>query len=246
MGMVGTVGHFVVFVSELFTSLRMGRPRFTDLLENSIACLRLGWRPVVAVCAPFGMAFAFNFDSLLGVIGARAFAGGAIAPSVIRQAGPLVTATIMAAVVGAAFCADLGARTVRDEIAGMQVMGVNPIPRLVFPRVVATAVMAPILFLFATAAVIIGGFVLLVMFRSANAGIFIDGMQRLVEVRDIFLALFKTGLHGFTIGVCACYWGLRAQGGPAGVAIAVRKSIISSIIIVFCVDFMLTTLFYTT
>lgn len=244
MGMVGAVGNFVLFLGELVTSLRMGRPRFSDFLDNSLACLRLGWRPVVAVCAPFGMAFAFNFDSLLGVIGARAFAGGAIAPSVIRQAGPLVAATIVSAVVGAAFCADLGARTVRDEIAGMQVMGVNPVPRLVIPRVLATAAMTPVLFLFATAAVMLGGFVLLVLFRSTNAGIFIDGMQRLVKVEDIVLALVKSSIHGFIVGVCACYWGLRAQGGPAGVAVAVRKAIISSIIIVFCVDFMMTTVFY--
>jgi len=244
MGTVGTVGSMVLFVGGMFSSLRMGRPRLQDVLDNSLAGLRLGWRPIVAVCAPFGMAFGFNFDSLLGVIGARAFAGGAVTPAVIRQAGPLVAALIVSTVVGSAFCADLGARTVRDEIAGMQVMSVNPLPRLVIPRVLATAIITPILFFFAAAALIIGGFVILVLFRNAHAGLFIDGMQRLVDVDDIMRSTLKALLHGAVVGVCACYWGMRAEGGPAGVAVAVRRSIIWSIVIVFTLDFMLTSIWY--
>ncbi len=163
-----TTGDFFIYLALVITSLRFSRPRALDILDQTLGAFRLGWRPVVAVMFPFGMAFGFNFDSLLAIIGGRFFAGGAIAPSVIRQAGPLVVAMILTAVVGAAVAADLGARKVRDEIDAMRVMGVNPYPRLVIPRILGTAIASPFLYFMGVAAAIIGGFILLVVVRSSG------------------------------------------------------------------------------
>lgn len=239
-----TTGDFFIYLALVITSLRFSRPRALDILDQTLGAFRLGWRPVVAVMFPFGMAFGFNFDSLLAIIGGRFFAGGAIAPSVIRQAGPLVVAMILTAVVGAAVAADLGARKVRDEIDAMRVMGVNPYPRLVIPRILGTAIASPFLYFMGVAAAIIGGFILLVVVRSSNAGSFITGMKTLVQVRDVTIAASKSVLFGTITGAMACFFGLRATGGPTGVASRVRTSIIATVSIVFVVDYAITSLVY--
>jgi phospholipid/cholesterol/gamma-HCH transport system permease protein len=241
---VNGTGSFFLFMWQVVTSLRFSPPRFSDILEQTLAALRLGWRPIVATTFPFGMAFAFNFDSLLGVIGARPFAGGAVAPSVIRQAGSLVSAMTLTAVVGAAFCADLGARKVRDEVAAHEVMSVNPLPRLVIPRMVALTFITPIMYFFASASAVMGGFILLVLVRGANAGLFLNGMQTLVQPADIYFSVIKAVIFGLEVGALACYFGFQATGGPSGVATKVRSMIITSTVVVFITDFALTTAFY--
>lgn len=238
------VGDFMLFIYRLGAALTISRPRLQDVLDDVLAALRLGWRPIVAICIPFGMAFGFSFDSILGIIGARPFAGPSIGPAVIRQAGPLVASLVLSTVVGSAFCADLGARATRDEIAASEVMAVNPISRLVIPRVFATMIAAPIFYLFASAAVIFGGFVLLIFVRGSNAGTFIEGLQALTEVRDIMLSVSKSIIFGWIVGLSASYFGLKAEGGPAGVASKVRLSIMFSVTVTFLVDLAWTSLFY--
>ncbi len=227
----------MLFVWRTITALRYSQPKIADIIENTLAALRLAWRPTIAISIPFGMAFAFNFDSTLALIGAQSFAGGSIGPSTLIVQGPLLAALVTAGVVGAAFAADLGARKVRDEIAGMEVISVNPLPRLVIPRVIACTVSVPVMYILGSAAFLLGGYVLLVVFRGSNAGVFLNGFQTLIKVQDVYLSLAKSATFGLLVGVTACYFGFQAEGGPSGVASKVRKSIIAGLVLVFLAQF---------
>ncbi len=241
---IAASGDYILFTYRTFASLRYSLPSIEDIVENILLALRLAWRPTAATSVPFGMAFAFNFDNLLGVIGAQSFAGGAIGPATIRVQGPLIAALVMAAVVGAAFCADLGARKTHDELDAFSVMGVNPMPRLVIPRVIGTAVAMPVMFFFNCAAFILGAYLLLIIFRHNNAGAFIDGFKNLTQVSDIVVSTGKSVLYGAVVGLTACFFGFNAEGGPAGVARNVRSSIIASLTIVFVMEYAITSLLY--
>lgn len=241
---VSGLGTFVIYVGRLCAAVIYPRPRLADILEQSLAALRLGWRPIVAVNIPFGMAFSLNFESLLGVVGARSIAGGALVPAVVRQGGPLVAAMISAAAVGAAFCADLGARTVRDEVAAHEVMGVDPVARLAVPKVLACVAVVPILTFFAIASSLAGGYFLIVVLRGGNAGQFMNGIDTLLRLRDVLFAAIQAFLFGLLIGLSATYFGLRASGGPTGVARQVQLSIITSFVACFASGYLLTSLFY--
>ncbi len=243
---VSGLGTFVLFVGRLVSSTFWPRPRLADILEQTLAALRLGWRPIVAVNIPFGMAFSLNFESLLGVVGARSIAGGALVPAVVRQGGPLIAAIIAAAAVGSAFCADLGARTVRDEVAAHEVMGVDPVARLAVPKVVACLVAVPILTFFAVASSLAGGYFLIVVLRGGNAGQFMNGIDTILRLQDVVFAVVQALVFGLVVGLSATYFGLRAKGGPTGVARQVQLSIIASFVACFASGYLLTSLFYTT
>ena len=98
--------------------------------------------PAVLIAIPFGLVLVLEVGGLAVQIGASAIVGAVDAIGIVREAAPVITAILLSGAGGSAICADLGARTMRDEISAMWVMSVDPIERLVAPRVVATVVVA--------------------------------------------------------------------------------------------------------
>ena len=101
--------------------------------------------PTALVSIPFGAVIALQLGNLTRQLGAQSFTGSASVLAVIREASPIVTALLIAGAGGSAICADLGARKIREEIDAMQVLGIDPIHRLVVPRVLASMLVAVLL-----------------------------------------------------------------------------------------------------
>jgi phospholipid/cholesterol/gamma-HCH transport system permease protein len=101
--------------------------------------------PAALVSIPFGAVIALQLGSLVRQLGAQSFTGAASVLAVVREAGPIVTALIIAGAGGSAICADLGARKIREELDALEVLGIDPIHRLVVPRVLASMLVAVLL-----------------------------------------------------------------------------------------------------
>jgi phospholipid/cholesterol/gamma-HCH transport system permease protein len=101
--------------------------------------------PTALVAIPFGAVIALQLGSLTRQFGAQPVTGAASVLAVISEASPIVTALLVAGAGGSAICADLGARRIREEIDAMRVLGVDPVQRLVVPRVLATMLVAVLL-----------------------------------------------------------------------------------------------------
>src|SRR5437660_165664 len=101
--------------------------------------------PTALVSIPFGAVIALQLGSLTQQIGAQSFIGAASALAIVQQASPLITALLVAGAGGSAMCADIGSRKIREEIDALEVLGVNPIQRLIVPRVLAAMVVAMLL-----------------------------------------------------------------------------------------------------
>ena len=101
--------------------------------------------PLILLSIPFGMVIALEVGSLLQQIGAQSQLGAAMVLAVVREQAPVATALLIAGAGGSAMCADLGSRRIRDEISAMEVMGVNPLHRLVLPRLLAATLVAVLL-----------------------------------------------------------------------------------------------------
>ena len=113
--------------------------------------------PLILLSIPFGMVIALEVGSLLQQIGAQSQLGAAMVLAVVREQAPVATALLIAGAGGSAMCADLGSRRIRDEISAMEVMGVNPLHRLVLPRLLAATVVAVLLDAVVSVAGIAGG-----------------------------------------------------------------------------------------
>ena len=134
---VREVGSF--FALSLDTFVQLFHPPFAwrEFIHQSWFVARVSLAPLILLSIPFNVLVVFILNILLVEIGAADFSGAGAALGVVTQIGPMVTVLVVAGAGATAMCADLGARTIREEIDAMRVMGINPVQRLVVPRVLA-------------------------------------------------------------------------------------------------------------
>ena len=130
---------------------------FQEFIEQCWFIAKVTTLPVILISIPFGMVIALQVGALIRQLGAQAHLGSALVLAVVREQAPVATALLIAGAGGSAMCADLGARRIRDEISAMEVMAVNPIQRLVLPRILAATVIAVLLDAVVSAAGLAGG-----------------------------------------------------------------------------------------
>lgn len=200
--------------------------------------------PVVLISIPFGMVIALHVGSFNRQLGAESATGAAMVLAIVREAAPVATALLIAGAGGSAMTADLGSRKIRDEIAAMEVMAVNPIHRLVTPRLWAASFVSLFLVSLVSVAGLGGGFVFNVLVQKTTAGAYFSGFTSLVQLPDLFSALAKAFVFGLIAAMVACYKGLYAKGGPKGVGDAVNQAVVVTFILIFFANFVMTTLYF--
>src|SRR5581483_7559679 len=126
--------------------------------------------PVILISIPFGMVIALHVGSFNRQLGAEAATGAAMVLAIVREAAPVATALLIAGAGGSAMTADLGSRKIRDEISAMEVMAVNPVHRLVTPRLWAASTVSLFLVSLVSVAGIAGGFFFNVVVQGVTPG----------------------------------------------------------------------------
>ena len=200
--------------------------------------------PVILISIPFGMVIALHVGSFNRQLGAESATGSAMVLAIVREAAPVATALLIAGAGGSAMTADLGSRKIRDEIAAMEVMAVNPIHRLVTPRLWAASTVAIFLVSLVSLAGIAGGFVFNVLVQKVTAGAYFSGFTVLVQMADLWSSILKAFVFGLIAAMVACYKGLYAKGGPKGVGDAVNQAVVVTFILIFFANFIMTTLYF--
>ena len=109
--------------------------QWREFILQSWFLMRVAFLPTIAVSIPLTVLLIFTLNVLLAEFGAADLSGAGAAIGAVTQLGPLVTVLVVAGAGSTAICADLGARTIREEIDALEVLGIDPIHRLVVPRV---------------------------------------------------------------------------------------------------------------
>jgi phospholipid/cholesterol/gamma-HCH transport system permease protein len=196
--------------------------------------------PTTLFTIPFGATIALLLAELARQFGAQSQTGAGSVLAIVQQAAPIVTALLIAGAGGAAVCADLGARTIREEIDALEVLGISPIQRLVAPRVLAMILVAVVLNGLATVVGIAGGYYFNVVVQGGTPGAYIASFNTIAQVSDIWISELKAALFGLSAGIVAAYRGLNPPPGPKGVGEAVNQSVVISFVLVFLIDFVVT------
>lgn len=199
--------------------------------------------PAALVSIPFGAVIALQVGSLTQQLGAQSFTGGASVLAVIQQASPLIVALLIAGAGGSAICADLGSRTIREELDAMEVMGVSPVQRLVVPRVLAAMSVALLLNGMVSVVGTLGGYFFNVIMQGGTPGAYLSGFSALAQLPDLYISELKAIAFGFIAGIVAAYRGLNPRGGPKGVGDAVNQSVVITFMLLFFVNMVLTALY---
>ena len=200
--------------------------------------------PVILISIPFGMVIALHVGSFNRQLGADSATGAAMVLAIVREAAPVATALLIAGAGGSAMTADLGSRKIRDEIAAMEVMAINPIHRLVTPRLWAASTVAIFLVSLVSVAGIGGGYIFNVIVQGTTPGAYFSGFTQLVQLWDLWSALIKAFVFGLLAAMVACYKGINAKGGPKGVGDAVNQAVVVTFILIFFANFVLTSLYF--
>lgn len=211
-----------------------------EFIDQAWFIARVSMVPTVLVAVPFTVLVSFTINILLREIGAADLSGAGAALGAVTQVGPIVTVLIVAGAGATAICADLAARTIREEIDAMRVLGINPIHRLVVPRVLASTVIALLLNGLVSTIGILGGFVFSVFLQGVNPGAFVNGITLLTGFGELIVSQVKAGLFGMIAGLVACYLGLNVRGGAKSVGDAVNQTVVFAFMALFVVNVVVT------
>ena len=209
--------------------------------------------PVVAIVALFsGMIICLQVGIEVSRYGEEELLGLLVAQTFCREFGPFMTCIILVGTSVSAFTAEIGTMKVSEEVDALEVMSIDPIGFLAAPRILALAIMTFFLTLCADAIGIIGGGIVAnsqtglpyhLYFQRALQSL--EGREWLwILPRDVFAGLVKAALTGYIIAGVACSQGLRAQGGALGVGRAVRRAVITSIVLILILSYIFSWLTY--
>jgi phospholipid/cholesterol/gamma-HCH transport system permease protein len=226
-----------------FDSLFKRRFAFQEFFEQCWFLVSVSLLPTLLIAIPFGVVLVLDVGTLANQIGAPSFVGAVDAVGIVREASPIICAIVLAGAGGSAVCADLGARTIRDEIAAMQVMGLDEVERLVAPRLVATVVVSILLNGIVSMAGILAGYVCDVYVLHGTAGGFLDSFTTFAQVADLIESFLKAALFGILAAVVASFKGLGVKKGPSGVGEAVNQAVVITGVLLFVINLVLTEIF---
>jgi phospholipid/cholesterol/gamma-HCH transport system permease protein len=218
---------------------------WAEFFEQTWFLISVTVLPTILIAIPFGLVLVLEVGGLSVQIGATAIVGAVDAIGIVREAAPVITAIILSGAGGSAICSDLGARTMRDEIDAMWVMAVDPVERLVAPRILATVVVALLLNGIVAFAGIMSGYVAAVYILHTSAGGFLNSFSSFAQPADAVESMFKAGLFGLLAAVVAAHQGMHAKRGPAGVGEAVNRSVVITGIGLFILNLLVTNIFLT-
>ncbi|WP_425303474.1 MlaE family ABC transporter permease [Nocardia wallacei] len=185
--------------------------------------------PSILMAIPFGVIVSAQVGNIVSQLGADSMIGAAGGLGVIKQGAPMAAAMLLGGAGSAAIAADLGARTIREEVDAMRVMGVDPVQRLVVPRIAAMMLVAPMLTSLIIVVGIASGFAVAVTALDVTPGSYWDSFGSFTTPVDLWVAVLKSFVFGFLVVVIACQRGLEAKGGPRGVADGVNAAVVMSI-----------------
>ncbi|MEJ2862912.1 MlaE family ABC transporter permease [Actinomycetospora flava] len=214
-----------------------------EFIEQCWFISRVCILPAALVSISFGSVISLQLGSLIRQFGAQSFSGAASTLAVIQQAAPVICALLVAGAGGSAICADLGARTIREEIDAMEVLGINPIQRLVVPRVLASILVSALLFGLVSIVGVAGGYYFNVVLQGVTPGAYVQGFSALSKPTDLLVGFIKAALFGLAAGIVAAYRGLNPAGGPKGVGDAVNQAVVITFIMLFAINVIVTAVY---
>jgi phospholipid/cholesterol/gamma-HCH transport system permease protein len=205
----------------------------------------VGALPILSLITFFiGLILALQSAYELRKFGALNFVASAVAISMTRELGPLITAIVVIGRSGSAFAAEIGTMKVTEEIDALETMAIDPIHFLVTPKFIAMIVMLPCLTIWANSMGILGG----ALFGVAQADFtlvrYIQSSLDALFLRDITTGLVKSVMFGITITAVGCHEGLSTGAGAEQVGRSTTRAVVVSIFLVILVDLVFTALFF--
>ena len=220
------------------------KPRIGHIL-NQMAHLGVDSLVIVSLTLLFtGVVFTLQTAHEFIRFGAQSTVGGIIAIAIGRELGPVLVGVVCAGRVGAAITAEISTMKVTEQIDALKVMSVSPVNYLIVPRMIACMIAVPILTVFGDIIGVLGGWIVATQYSGISSYLFVNSIKMFAHIYDLTGGMIKAVFFGNVIAVLGCYYGLNCPDGAEGVGIATTKTVVTSIIVIFILNALLTFFIY--
>lgn len=235
---IGGSGSFLLLV--LFSKPHL--KRFWPLLRQQIYFVGVLSFVIIVVSALFiGMVVGLQGFNTLEKFGATSQLGQLLALSVSRELGPVISALLFAGRAGSALTAEIGLMKATEQLSSMDMMGVDPLGRVIYPRFFAGVIALPVLSLIFAVVAIYGGYFIGVHWLGVDAGSFWSNMQSAVNFRlDVVSGIIKSLVFAFVVTWIAVFQGFECLPTAEGISQATTRTVVYSSLVVLGLDFLLT------
>lgn len=230
-------GFFGYLLSQLTTSILS--PRLFHITPIVYQMEHMGIRaiPIISLLSfLIGMVLAYMSAEPFRRFGATLYVINLLEITVLRELGVLLTAIIMAGRTGAACTAEIGSMVNNEEVASMQILGLNVMEYLVIPRVVALSIMLPVVTVIADACALLGGMFAAWFTLDIVPQTFWSIFKDVTQVRTLYLGLFKAPVFAFIISGVGCFYGLQSRGSADDIGKLTTDSVVQSLFLVIVFD----------
>nr|WP_235826884.1 lipid asymmetry maintenance ABC transporter permease subunit MlaE [Facilibium subflavum] len=235
------IGQAMILSLETF----FGRVKIRQILQQTYT---IGVNSVLIILVSglfIGFVLALQGFYTLAKFSAESGLGPMVALSVIRELGPVVTALLFAGRAGSALTSEVGLMKATEQLASLNMMGVDPIRFILAPRFWACVISVPVLNLFFCSIAIFGGYLIGVQLLGLYDGTFWGNMQSSVLFdQDVLNGVIKSVVFGFGIAIIALYQGFTCEANSAGIAKATTKTVVYASLAILGLDFLMTALMF--
>ncbi|MCK9218807.1 MAG: ABC transporter permease [Bacteroidales bacterium] len=241
-----TTGKYVMLMKRVFTRPQK-RVIFTNQLLTEINNLGVDSLGIVAFISMFmgavvAIQTAYNIDNPLIPM---SMVGFTTRQSIILEFSPTVISLILAGKVGSRIASEIGTMRVTEQIDALEIMGVNSANYLIFPKIIASILINPVLIIFSMWLGILGGWIAMTASGLVSTNDFVRGIRVDFEGYTIFYALTKTVVFAFIISSVSGFFGYETKGGALEVGQASTKAVVFSSVIIILFNLILTQLLLT-
>lgn len=180
----------------------------------------------------------------LSKVGAVNLIGKILVLAIVREMSPLLTAFLVISRSGSAIATEIGTMRISNEIDVLEVMGINPLHLIIFPRIIACLVAMFCLTLYFNFVSILGGFIVSALLLKASLYTLFSSLISALSFKDIFICLLKSLSFGLIISLISCYHGLSVKISPTEIPQQTTRAIVNSIIFIIILNGMVTILTY--
>jgi phospholipid/cholesterol/gamma-HCH transport system permease protein len=245
-GLVGALdglGDISLFLLRLVAAVPRALLRF-DLIAKQVFNSGALSLVIIMLSGLFvGMVLGLQGFELLQRFGSEEALGTAAAIGLVRELSPVITALLFAGRAGTALASEIGLMRATDQLSAMEMMAVDPIPRVVVPRFLGGVIAMPLLTAIFSMIGLYGAQLVGVQMMGVDSGSFWSQMQAAVELRDINEGLVKSTIFGVACSLIAVYQGYYAEPTAEGVGLATTRTVVTSAVVILFLDYLLTSAF---
>ncbi len=238
---LGGIGNLQI---QIFRSLFREKIEWSLVSDQIHQVGILSMSLILVTAISTGMVMAMQFGLGLEKFGGKQYVPKIVSLSIVRELGPAFTSLVVAGRVGAGFASEIGSMVVTQQIDAIRALGTSPLQKIIVPRFLALLIALPIVTAFATLAGIWSSMLIGMVELGLDPLFYNRKVVDTIILSDVILGTIKPILFAMLIATTSCYFGLNVGAGTRGVGIATTKAVVTSSILLFIFNFIITKVFW--